>query len=77
MIGRGELKINLVNMEAIINWKSPINVTKVRNFVGVIQYIQNFMASFLDMATPLHAIKINYKSFQWGKNRHKYCYKLK
>jgi hypothetical protein len=63
VIGGGELKIDPVNMEAIIKWPTPTNVIEVRIFVGVTQYLWKFIASFSVMATPLHAITTNGKSF--------------
>jgi hypothetical protein len=39
MIGGGELKIDPMNMEAIIKWLVPTNVTKFRSFVGEAQYL--------------------------------------
>jgi len=63
MIGGGELKIDPVNMEAIIKFPLPTNVTKVRILVGVVKYLQKFITSFLIVSAPLHAIKTSGKSF--------------
>ena len=38
VICRGKLKINPINMEAIITWLDPTNVIEVRIFVGATQY---------------------------------------
>jgi hypothetical protein len=34
VIGEGELKIDHENMEAIMKWPFPTNVTKVKSFIG-------------------------------------------
>jgi hypothetical protein len=34
VIGGGELKIDAANMEAIVKWTFPTNVTKFRSFIG-------------------------------------------
>jgi hypothetical protein len=71
VIGGGELKIDPTNMEAIMKWPIPTNVTEVRSFFGATQYLQKFIASFSVVVAPLHAITTSGKSFQWGKNQQK------
>jgi hypothetical protein len=44
-------------MEAIMKWPVPTNVIEVRIFVGEAQYLQNFIASCSEVATPLHIVK--------------------
>jgi hypothetical protein len=68
VIGGVELKIDPIKIEAILKWPTPTNVTKVRSFVGVPQYLRKFIASFSIMATPIHVITDSSKSYQWGKN---------
>jgi hypothetical protein len=70
VIGGVKLKIDLSNMEAIMKWLVPINCTKVWSFVGETRYLQKFIASFLAVVAPLHAIIVGSRSFQWGKNQH-------
>jgi hypothetical protein len=63
-----EIKIDLANMEIIMKWSIPINSTKVRSFVGAVQYLQKFISYFSSIVAPLHLIKTSSKSFQWGEN---------
>jgi hypothetical protein len=63
VIGGGELKIDPTKIEAILKWPTPTNVIEVRSFVGASQYLRKFIASFLVMETPLHAITTSGKSF--------------
>jgi hypothetical protein len=77
VIGGGELKIDPTKMEAIMKWSIPTNVTEVRSFVGAVQYLRKFIASFSAVVTPLHAITASGKSFQWGKNQQKAFDELK
>ena len=65
------MKIDPSKMEAIMKWSVPTNVTEVRSFIGATQYLRKFIASFLAVATPLHAITTSGKSFQWGKGQQK------
>jgi len=67
VIGGGELKIDPSKMEAIMKWSVPTNVTKVRSFIGVAQYLRKFIATFSVVTTPFHATIASGKSFQWGK----------
>ena len=55
-------------MEAIIKWSNTTNNIKVSRIVGVEQYFQKFITSFLGVATPLCAIVTSLKSFQMGNN---------
>jgi len=57
--GGGELKIDLVNMEVIIKWPTPTNVTKIKSFMGEIWYLQKFIVSISTVAIPLCAITIS------------------
>ena len=38
IVGNGQLKIDPSNVEVIVKWPKPTNVTKVRNFLGAVQY---------------------------------------
>lgn len=67
MIGGGEPKIDPVTMEVIVKWLGPTNVTKVRSFVGVAQYLRNIIAYFSLVSMPLHAKKNSIKSFSGKK----------
>jgi hypothetical protein len=51
VISGGKLKIDPINMEAIMKWIVPTNCTKVRVFVGVAQYLQKFRDSFSIVAS--------------------------
>jgi hypothetical protein len=63
VISEGELKINPMKMEVILRRHTPTNVIEVRRFVGATQYLNKFITSFSIVASPLHAITINGKSF--------------
>jgi hypothetical protein len=63
MIGEDELKIDLTTMEVLLKWLVHSNFTKVRSFVGVMQYLQNFIASFSMVVVPPYAITTSCKSF--------------
>eukprot|EP00253_Pinus_taeda_P019492 PITA_19492 len=69
VIGGGQLKIDPANMEAIMKWFVPTNVSIVRSFVAATQYLRKFITSFSTVAALLHAITTSGKTFQWGKGQ--------
>jgi hypothetical protein len=71
VISGGKLKVDLTKMEAIMKWLVPTTITEVKSFIGATQYLRKFIASFLLVAAPLHAITMSGKSFQWRKNQQK------
>ena len=77
VIGGGELKIDLVKMEAIMKYTVPTNFIKVRSFVGAARYLRKFIASFSAIVAPLHAITASGNSFRLGKNQQKAFDELK
>ena len=40
-------------IEAIVNWKPPMNVTKIRSFLGLAGYYWKFVEGFSKLADPL------------------------
>lgn len=46
VIGGGELKVDPMNMDTILKWLVPTNVTNIRNFIGATQYLHKFIAFF-------------------------------
>jgi hypothetical protein len=77
VIGGGELKIDLVKMEAIFKWPIPANVTEFRIFDLETQYLRKFITSFSAVDMPLHTTTTSGKSFQCRKNKWKAFNELK
>ena len=63
------MKIDLSNMEAILKFSVPTNYNDVRSFIGVLEYLKKFIASFSTIAAPLHIVTSSGKKFQWGKGK--------
>jgi hypothetical protein len=63
VVGGGEIMIGPLNMEVIIKWLVPTNVTKLRIFFGASKYRRKFIASFSIVVVSLHSITISGKSF--------------
>ena len=43
IVSAEDIRVNPVKIEAIMNWKPPRNVTKVRSFLGLAGYYQRFV----------------------------------
>ena len=65
IVGGGHLKIDLSKVEVIFKWPRPHNVTKVRSFLGAVQYWRKLIAIFSLIASPLHALTSTKVIFQW------------
>ena len=60
------ISVDPQNIEAIVNWKSPTNVSKVRSFLGLAGYYRKFVEGFSKIATPLTNLLKKDKKFEWS-----------
>ena len=44
------IRVDLIKIEAVVNWKQPRNVTKVRSFLGLAGYYRRFVKGFFVIA---------------------------
>ena len=54
------------NIEAIVNWKPPTNVTEIRSFLGLVGYYRKFVEGFLKLAAPLTKLTRKEETFVWS-----------
>ena len=47
------IRVGLIKIEAVVNWKLPRNVTEVRSFLGLAGYYRRFVRRFSVIASPL------------------------
>ena len=47
------IRVDPINIEAVVNWKLPRNVTEVRSFLGLAGYYKRFVRRFSVIASPL------------------------
>ena len=52
-------------MSRIRSWRTPRNLNKVQRFVGLMEYLAQFMPDVSTYATPLTGIQWNSHPFQW------------
>src|SRR5271156_3940414 len=53
-------------VEAIADWKRPMNVKGVRLFIGFINFYRQFIQGFSELARPLHDLTRKDVAWKWG-----------
>jgi hypothetical protein len=51
------------NVEAIMEWPAPTNVTEVCSFMGLAGYYRHFVEGFLKIANPIMELQKKNKKF--------------
>ena len=59
------IRVDLVKIEAVMNWKPPRNVTEVRSFLGLAGYYQRFVQGFLVIASSVTRLLRKGVKFEW------------
>ena len=66
VISEEGISVDPQNIEAIVNWKPPTNVTEVRSFLGLAGYYRKFVEGFSKIATPLTNLLKKDQKFKWS-----------
>ena len=53
-------------IEALVDWKPPTNITKVRSFLRLASYYRKFVEGFSKIATPLTKLTRKEEKFIWS-----------
>jgi hypothetical protein len=69
--------VELENTEAIKEWTTPKNVTKVISFMGVAGYYKRFIVGFSNISHPITSLQRKGVKFQWTKESEKSFQRLK
>ena len=59
------IRVDLVKIEAIVNWKPPRNVTEVTCFLGLAGYYRRFVKVFSVIAFILTKLLQKWVKFEW------------
>ena len=64
------IRVDPTNIEAIVSWKPPRNVTEVRSFLGLARYYRRFIKGFSIIASSLTKILRKGVKFVWDDKCH-------
>ncbi|XP_028093215.1 uncharacterized protein LOC114293364 [Camellia sinensis] len=64
-------------LKSIINWPTPINVTEVRSFMGLVGYYRRFVQDFSKFAVPFTQLTKKGAVFEWLEQRESAFQELK
>ena len=59
------IRVDPMKIEAIVSWKPPRNLTKVRSFLGLAGYYQWFVKGFSIIASTLTKLLRKRVKFEW------------
>ena len=60
------ISVDTQEIEAIVNWKPPTNVSEVRHFLELAGYYRKFVERFSKIATPLTNLLKKDQKFEWS-----------
>ena len=60
------ISVDPQEIEAIVNWKPPTNVSEVRSFLGLAGYYKKFVERFSKIETPLTNLLKKDQKFKWS-----------
>ena len=65
IVSAAGIRVDPVKIEAIVNWKPPRNVTKLRSFLGLAGYYRRFVQGFSVIASSLTRLLRKGVKFDW------------
>jgi hypothetical protein len=71
IVGGVQLKIDLSNIDVIVNWPEPKSVTEIHSLLGAVQYWRRFISNFSFIEAPFHSLTSVKNTFQWGGKKQK------
>ena len=66
MISAEGVYVDPQKIEAIVNWKPPMNVTEIRSVLGLAGYYRKFVEGFSKLAAPLTKLIRKEEKFVWS-----------
>ena len=65
VISAERVSVDPQKIEAVVNWKSPKNVSEVRSFLGLAGYYRKFVEGFSKIAAPLTKLTRKDVKYDW------------
>ena len=60
------IRVDIVKIKAVVNWKPPRSVTEVRSFLGLAGYYRRLVKGFSVIASPLTKLLRKRVMFEWS-----------
>jgi len=76
IIGKGQVKIEQEKIKTVKEWKMPMKVKDIENFLGFANFYRRFIQNFSHMAKPLNELK-GKKEWTWNEEYQKAFEELK
>ncbi|KAA3470316.1 Integrase, catalytic core [Gossypium australe] len=77
IVSAAGIRVNPSKISAILEWKPPTNVSKVRSFLGLVGYYRWFVKGFSMIATSLTKLLQKDVKFEWSEKCHQSFEQLK
>jgi hypothetical protein len=65
VISAGGVSADLSKVKDVLNWMPPMNVSKIRSFLGLVGYYRRFIQDFSKIAKPMTKLLEKNKDFEW------------
>jgi len=77
IVGADGLKMEPSKIKAISDWPTPANVTKVRSFLGFVNFYRSYIRNYSSITARLNDLTKKEKKFHWTKQHQQQFDKLK
>ena len=76
-VGKYGIRPTPERTEALLKWPTPVNVTELQSFLGLIGFIRRYVADLAQIASPLHKLLGKNVPWEWGPEQEAAFEKLK
>ena len=64
IVGGGKVKMDRGKIQAIMDWEPPTKITKLRSFIGLVNYYMHFIRGYSTIITSLIDMLKNEKTWE-------------
>ncbi|GKC88527.1 retrovirus-related pol polyprotein from transposon TNT 1-94 [Tanacetum coccineum] len=69
VVNQNGIHVDPSKIEAVKNWKTPTTPSKIRSFLGLAGYYQQFIANFSKIVKPLTTLTQQNQKYVWGEEQ--------